>query len=812
MRIKNSTTQSLIGLSSFTEHGIATMRGELVFFQVAPTNISVLSAANIDLKIRHLQQVLSSQPNIELCCLDSVECFDDNKEYIKSRIEQEPNDAVKVVLEQDLDFLDNIQLEMSTARQFMLVLRVSDRNGDRLTQINRAEKIIAEQGFEVKKLGKADLKRLLAVYFGVSMGGELLGDYDGQQHLNRKNKPLTEQEQKALELKSFLDIVLPSTVKFYTDHYVCGDKYCCVWAVREYPPSTEEQAIFAQLADRNGVTLRLYSRPVDSLEQRKIIQNATRKNKLKTGGNDVQDTITAEGNLQDVVELIANLRRNKEPLLHTAVFMELRADSKDNLTELQQEILMELTRSKITVDRLTLRQKEGFLSSLPVGSNQFGAQYERVLPASSVANLYPLSYSGKTDPQGLYIGRDKYGTNILVDFDRRSDDKTNANALILGNSGQGKSYLMKLILTNLRESGKSIITLDAEAEYEELTQKLGGCYIDFMSGEYIINPLEPKSFGQESEPDDQAPQAFRKLTRLSQHIAYLKDFFRAYKDFTDAQVDAIEIMLSKLYAKHGITDTTDYSKLSPTDYPTVKDFYELIEEEFMEYDHESKHLYTEEMLQEIALGLHSMCVGSESKYFCGHTNISPCGAAVHVEGSENKEYSSADMNSAKFICFGVKGLMDTNKRLKDTMLFNILSYMTGRLLGEGNTVASIDELYLFLTNLTAIEYIRNAMKRVRKKDSAVIVASQNVDDFLIDGVKEYTKPLFSIPTHQFLFNAGNVEPKAYTDTLQLEQSEFELIKYPARGVCLYRCGNERYLLQVIAPDYKAVMFGQGGGR
>lgn len=157
-------------------------------------------------------------------------------------------------------------------------------------------------------------------------------------------------------------------------------------------------------------------------------------------------------------------------------------------------------------------------------------------------------------------------------------------------------------------------------------------------------------------------------------------------------------------------------------------------------------------------------------------------------------------------------LFDTNRRLKDAMLFNVLSYMTNELLGKGNTVAAIDELYLFLTNMTAIEYIRNASKRVRKKDSSVILASQNIDDFLIDGVKEYTKPLFSIPTHQFLFNAGNIEPKVYIDTMQLEQSEFDLIKYPERGTCLYRCGNERYLLQVIAPDFKQKMFGKAGGR
>lgn len=607
----------------------------------------------------------------------------------------------------------------------------------------------------------------------------------------KKQIELTEEQKEEIRIKDFFDRILPSTIKFLTDHYIVGDSYRCVWAIKEYPPTTEELALFSQLADRNNLTVRLYSRLVDALEQRKIIQNATRKNKLSTGSNDAMENITAEGNLQDVVTLIAELRKNKEPLLHCAVYLELKAESMPKLRELQSDILMELTRSKMSIDRLTLRQKEGFLSVLPCGANMFKEQFERVLPASSVANLYPFNYSGKTDPKGFFIGRDKYGTNILVDFDRRAEDKTNANCLILGNSGQGKSYLMKLILTNLRESGKRIISLDPEAEYEELTNALGGCYIDFMSGEYIINPLEPKSFGEaDKEYDQTTPEAFRRVTRLSQHIAYLKDFFRAYKDFNDEQLDTLEIILTKLYKNFGITDYTDYDKLSKTDYPIMSDLYELLEKEYKGYQHNQKNIYREKTLQELCLGLHSMCVGTESKYFNGHTNI--------VDD--------------KFLCFGVKGLMDTNRRLKDAMLFNVLSYMTNELLGKGNTVAAIDELYLFLTNMTAIEYIRNASKRVRKKDSSVILASQNIEDFMLDGIREYTKPLFSIPTHQFLFNAGNIEPKVYIDTMQLEQSEFELIKYPERGTCLYRCGNERYLLQVIAPEFKQKMFGSAGGR
>lgn len=604
-----------------------------------------------------------------------------------------------------------------------------------------------------------------------------------------KPKVITPEQLEEIRTKDFFDCIAPATIKFYSDYYIVGDSYRCCWVIKEYPPSTEELAILSLLSDKSGVTLRIFNRLVEPLEQRKIVQNAMRKNTLKTTSNDVNDTVQAEENIQDVVELLSNLRKNREPLLHCSVFIELKASSLDALKELQSDINMELSRSKIEVEKLTLRQKEGFLSVIPMGSNQFGAQFERVLPASSVANLYPLNFSGKTDPKGLYIGRDKYGTNILVDFDRRAEDKTTSNILILGNSGQGKSYLTKLILTNIRESGKSIIVLDPEAEYQELCENLGGCYIDFLSGDYIINPLEPKTWSDGE--DDEGPDAFRKKTKLSQHIAFLKDFFRTYNDeFDQDHINTIEIMLTKLYARFGITDLTDFSTLRPTDYPTMQDFYEICEEEFYAYDNKRKYLFTEDMIQKVCLNIESMCKGAESKYFNGHTNIT----------------------DDKFIVFGVKGLMDTNKKLKDAMLFNILSYMSNKLLGEGFAAASIDELYLFLTNQTAIEYIRNAMKRVRKKESTMLLASQNIEDFLIPGIKEMTKPLFSIPTHQFLFNPGQINPKDFMDALQIEPSEYDLIKYPERGSCLYRCGNERYLLQVKAPSYKAELFGTAGGR
>lgn len=598
-------------------------------------------------------------------------------------------------------------------------------------------------------------------------------------------------------IKDFLDMVAPSVIDFKVDHYLCGNTCRCVWALREYPTSTDEQAILRHLGEMDGVTIRIYTRQVTPSEERRIIHNAANKHRMsRSSTEDLQQTVTAEANLQDVVTLVSSMHRNREPLLHCAVFLELTAPDYDALKLLQTDVLTELVRSKLNVDRLMLRQQEGFVSVMPAGRNAFGAQFERVLPASSVANLYPFNYSGKTDPHGFYIGKDKYGANILVDFDKRDDDKTSANILILGNSGQGKSYLLKLLLLNFLEAGKSVISLDVEHEQKDMCETVGGCFMDLMGGVYRINPLEPKCWDDGSGPEDRdAPEAFRKSTRLSQHISFLKDFFRAYKDFSDRHIDAIEIMVGKLYAKWGISDSTNFADLKPQDYPILSDLYKLIEQEYREYDGNCHQLYTAELLQEILLGLHSMCQGAEAQFFNGHTNVT----------------------SSRFIVFGVKGLLQASKNVRGAMLFNILSYMSDRLLTIGNTTAALDELYVWLSDnvsvgTTIIEYIRNTLKRVRKKESNLIMASQNLEDFDREGIRELTKPLFAIPPHQFIFNCGSIDKRFYMDLLQLEEAEYNLIRFPQRGVCLFKCGNERYLLEVHAPAYKEALFGTAGGR
>ena len=181
---RTRSVQDLIGVKTFTNYGLATEKGELLFFQVSPTNISVLSNDAITAKIRQLMLVLNTKPDLEFVCTDASECFDDNKIYLARRLEEEPNPLIRSLLAKDREYLDNIQLEMATARQFVFIVRCKCTKPEQVfAEMNRVEKTLSEQGLDVRRMGKEDIKRFLAIYFGASYAGEQIPDIDGVQFL-----------------------------------------------------------------------------------------------------------------------------------------------------------------------------------------------------------------------------------------------------------------------------------------------------------------------------------------------------------------------------------------------------------------------------------------------------------------------------------------------------------------------------------------------------------------------------------------------------------------------------------------------------
>ena len=181
---KKRSVQDLIGIKTFTKYGLATSKDELLFYMVSPTNISVLSSANIEIKVHDLMVVLSMIPELEIIAMDSAERFDGNKWYVKERLQKEENEAVRELLQADHDFLDEIQLEMSSARRFMFAVRFRREKPEQIFGIiSQVQKNISEHGFSVKRMDKAEIKRMLALYFGASIIGDEIPDIEGENYI-----------------------------------------------------------------------------------------------------------------------------------------------------------------------------------------------------------------------------------------------------------------------------------------------------------------------------------------------------------------------------------------------------------------------------------------------------------------------------------------------------------------------------------------------------------------------------------------------------------------------------------------------------
>lgn len=175
-------TRQLINTKTVTDYSLVTNRGdELVYFCIKPTNISVLSAESITARIYALMTVLKSMASLEFVCINSQENFEDNKLFLRNRLEQESNAAVRKLLEQDLLQLDRMQVQMATAREFLVVIRIKgEKESEVFPYLNRIEKTLREQGFSTKRAGKEDIKRLLAIYFEQNVTAEEFTDYDGE--------------------------------------------------------------------------------------------------------------------------------------------------------------------------------------------------------------------------------------------------------------------------------------------------------------------------------------------------------------------------------------------------------------------------------------------------------------------------------------------------------------------------------------------------------------------------------------------------------------------------------------------------------
>ncbi|MDD3227623.1 MAG: hypothetical protein PHE09_00230 [Oscillospiraceae bacterium] len=178
---ENASTRQLMGIADITDHALVTGYGELVFFMIKPTNISVLSESSVGARIYALMNVLKGIAEIEMLCLNSRENFEDNKTHLRSRMEAEQNPVIRKLLQQDATALDRMQVQMATAREFLIIIRLRDEKESEVQPyLSRIEKSLKDQGFTTKKADETDIKRLLGVYYEQNVTTKKYEDFDGE--------------------------------------------------------------------------------------------------------------------------------------------------------------------------------------------------------------------------------------------------------------------------------------------------------------------------------------------------------------------------------------------------------------------------------------------------------------------------------------------------------------------------------------------------------------------------------------------------------------------------------------------------------
>ncbi|MBE6905012.1 MAG: DUF87 domain-containing protein [Ruminococcaceae bacterium] len=376
---------------------------------------------------------------------------------------------------------------------------------------------------------------------------------------------------------------------------------------------------------------------------------------------------------------------------------------------------------------------------------------------------------------------------------------TNGNFSITGETGFGKSHLMKKILSQQIARGISCFSLDPEGEYDELYRNLGGTVINCASGKFLINPFEIRRLKTEDDTTEELEneiEALHKDQSFYQHLSWLKDFYKVlFPDLKGLQLTALSTLTQDMYIRHGIDHNTDLSKLTSKDYPTFTDLHQYISDVLD--DREKYGFYREisdDMLKDLLLAIREAYNGSLSPLFNGHTNI--C--------------------NDKLINFNVQELLTGSEERTQAFLFNVMTFIWQKIMSrENKTMLTVDELYLIMNrdNLVIAQYLRNFIKRARKYDAVIGTATQQLADLDDEKIRHITSAIINSAAVKFLFNPGNLAFERTKSMLQLSQGEADCIFAAGRGQCLLKVGQaDKYNVRIEKLPFEDKLFGSAGGR
>ena len=587
--------------------------------------------------------------------------------------------------------------------------------------------------------------------------------------------------------------IAPKGLEFRSSDFIISDKYATILTVISYPKFISP-GYLANLTSMSGVKVVIKHIPLPfSVIQRMLNKEIA---DLKARYQEENDKTIQERIRQDYESLeyfISQLASTQSKIFDFQMHVMITANSEEELISKKMQVKSYLEAMEMKAFPLRFEQERVLKSIIPIYPNQqIESRIGTPIPAPTIAAMFPFIFDSIKDP-GLscLLGVDFSGGVILFNQFlyqiKKEHNRNNANVIVLGTSGSGKSTAAKLLIRTHIRNDIQLVIIDPEGEFEDMAKLYGGDFIDLgKGGEFgMVNPLEIIMDADEEEIKQGL--GYTVLTRTLQSI---KAFLKYYDPSTEEDVITMfSEIVQDTYRRFGIDFTTDFSKLKSADYPTFKDVYATIRGKLLSMPEKT---HEKDILEKLELKIRPL-IKELKYYFDGHTTIQP---------------------QSNFIVFNIKEIMNSDKNIRNALFFNILKYAWSLTLDSNiNTVLTVDEAHVLISgnNVLGADFLGQIQRRARKYNTGTIIITQQPSDFSDPSVITQGKAIFDNASYYLIMGLKKQAVEDLSRLIDLNDNEKESIKRYNQGEALFVCGSRRMRINIIATEQELDSFGSGGG-
>ena len=587
--------------------------------------------------------------------------------------------------------------------------------------------------------------------------------------------------------------IAPKGLEFKPAHFIISDKYATILTVVSFP-KVISPGYLSNLTSLSGVKIVIKHIPLPFSVITKMINKEIADLKVRyqqENDKTLQERIRLD--YESLEQFITMLASTQSKIYDFQMHIMITADNEDELSAKKLQVKNYLEAMEMHAIPLRFEQKKVLHSIIPIYPKQdIEDRIGTPIPAPTIAAMYPFIFDSIKDP-GLatLLGVDFSGGVILFNQFlyqiKKENNRNNANMIVLGTAGSGKSTAAKVLLRSHIRNNHQIVAIDPEGELEEMCLRYGGDFIDLgKGGEFgMINPLEVVV-----DADDEEIAQGLGYTVLTRTIQTVKAFMKYYDPSIEEDVlNMFSEVLQDTYKRFGIDFNIDFTKLGSNDYPTFKDVYATVRGRIMSIPEQTRE---KDILERLELKLRPI-IKELRFYFDGHTTIAP---------------------KSDFIVFNIKELMNVDTNIRNALFFNILKHAWSLTLDKSiNTVLEVDEAHILLAgnNVLGADFLAQVQRRARKYNTGTIIITQQPSDFSDPSVIIQGKAIFDNASYYLVMGLKKQAAEDLSRLIDLNESEIESIKKYSQGEALFVCGNKRMRINVIVTEEELDSFGSGGG-